>query len=79
MPCDPPAPPGVTCYRGDNIFADILPGQCNEYQYDVASDASPGTFWWAHPSRGRQTFRCILALLAWLRGTLSVSTTPVAS
>jgi hypothetical protein len=44
-PCDPPPPPGVTCYRGDNIYADILPGQCTEYQYDVAGVMTPGTFW----------------------------------
>lgn len=45
IPCDPPAPAGVTCYRGDNIYADIMPGHCNEYQYDVSPVTSPGTFW----------------------------------
>ena len=45
VPCDPPPPTGVNCYRGDNIFADLPPGQCNEYQYDISPVTAPGTFW----------------------------------
>ena len=45
VPCDPPPAAGNTCYRGDNIFAEIDPGQCNEYQYDISPVTAPGTFW----------------------------------
>ena len=45
VPCDPLPPAGVSCYRGDNIFADIMPGRCNEYQYDISHVTAPGTFW----------------------------------
>ena len=45
VPCDPLPPAGVSCYRGDNIFADIMPGRCNEYQYDISRVTAPGTFW----------------------------------
>ena len=44
VPCDP-VPEGGPCYRGDNIFEDMLPGQCNYYQYDFPSVASPGALW----------------------------------
>ncbi|KAL3147413.1 hypothetical protein ABBQ38_014479 [Trebouxia sp. C0009 RCD-2024] len=46
-PCDP-MPEGGPCYRGDNIFADIEPGQCAYYQYDFPRIASPGALW-LHP------------------------------
>jgi hypothetical protein len=45
-PCSPAPPAGIPCYRGDNIFVDILPGNCTEYQYDISPVNSPGTFWW---------------------------------
>ena len=44
VPCDP-EPEGGPCYKGDNIFADIEPGQCNCYQYDFPTVASPGALW----------------------------------
>ena len=43
--CDPLPDSSSDCYRGDNIFADILPGSCNYYQYDFADVASPGALW----------------------------------
>ena len=43
--CSNPLPSGGPCYRGDNIFEDIMPGACNFYQYDFASLASPGALW----------------------------------
>ncbi|KAK9818159.1 hypothetical protein WJX72_008005 [[Myrmecia] bisecta] len=47
--CDPPiSADSRACYRGDNIFSSILPGQCNEYQYDVTNNHAPGLFW-MHP------------------------------
>ena len=49
-PCDPPVDPDVPCYRGDNIFANIYPGACGDYQYDFASVHSPGVFW-LHPHK----------------------------
>lgn len=45
-PCDP-TPEGAPCYRGDNIFADIEPGQCAYYQYDFSLINSPGALWYA--------------------------------
>lgn len=45
--CDPLPDNTSNCYRGDNIFADIPPGTCNYYQYDVADVASPGALWYA--------------------------------
>ena len=54
VPCDPPLPAGVSCYRGDNIFADIMPGHCNQYQYDISPVTAPGTFWCAS-----QAFHCL--------------------
>ncbi|EIE26107.1 hypothetical protein COCSUDRAFT_46497 [Coccomyxa subellipsoidea C-169] len=47
-PCSPPPADGTTCFRGDNIFADINPGECVEYEYDIPAVHSPGTFW-MHP------------------------------
>ncbi|BDA44392.1 probable multicopper oxidase LPR1 homolog 3 at C-terminar half [Coccomyxa sp. Obi] len=47
-PCDPPPADGTKCFRGDNIFADINPGECIEYQYDIPAVHSPGSFW-MHP------------------------------
>ncbi len=44
-PCNPPPADGTTCFRGDNIFADINPGNCVEYEYDIPAVHSPGTFW----------------------------------
>lgn len=49
-PCDPPVDPNIPCYRGDNVFADIVPGECGDYQYDFASTHSPGVFW-LHPHK----------------------------
>ncbi len=43
--CDPLPDSLSACYRGDNIFADILPESCNYYQYDIAEVASPGALW----------------------------------
>ena len=45
VPCQPPSTDGARCFRGDNIFADISPGACVEYQYDISPVNSPGTFW----------------------------------
>ena len=44
-PCDPPTTNGTTCFRGDNIFADINPGECVEYEYHIPAVHAPGTFW----------------------------------
>ncbi|DBA78463.1 hypothetical protein WJX79_001206 [Trebouxia sp. C0005] len=46
--CDPLPDTSSECYRGDNIFADILPGSCNYYQYEIPTVASPGALW-IHP------------------------------
>ncbi len=46
-PCNPPPADGTPCFRGDNIFANINPGNCNEYEYDIPAVHSPGIFWWA--------------------------------
>ena len=43
--CDPSAQDAAFCVRGDNIFTNILPGQCGEYQYDIALEHAPGTYW----------------------------------
>ena len=43
--CDPMPTDGFPCYRGDNIFADMAPGQCTWYQYDFSSVGSPGVMW----------------------------------
>jgi len=48
--CDPPLDPGVPCWHGDNIFHDILPGACADYQYDFTPYHSPGVFW-LHPHK----------------------------
>lgn len=45
QPCDPLPADGSPCYRGDNIFNNIMPGTCAEYQYDIASVHSPGSYW----------------------------------
>ena len=45
VPCDPPPADGVPCYRGDNIFIDVFPGQCSEWQYDVPNNHSLGMLW----------------------------------
>jgi hypothetical protein len=45
VPCQPAPADGAPCFRGDNIFADIVPGACAEYQYDISPVNSPGTFW----------------------------------
>ena len=47
MPCDPPPADGVPCYRGDNIFIDVFPGKCSEWQYDVPNNHSLGMLWCA--------------------------------
>ena len=60
VPCDPPPAAGNACYRGDNIFAEIDPGQCNEYQYDISPVTAPGTFWCATPM---QIFTPIISAL----------------
>ncbi|KAK9818823.1 hypothetical protein WJX74_006953 [Apatococcus lobatus] len=39
---------GIPCYRGDNIYQDVLPGACNDYQYDIPTVHAPGTLW-MHP------------------------------
>lgn len=44
-PCNPPPEDDSSCWRGDNIFNNILPGTCSEYQYDVPLVHAPGTFW----------------------------------
>ena len=44
IPCDNPTP-GIPCYRGDNIFQDILPGNCQDYQYDIPTVHSTGNLW----------------------------------
>ena len=43
--CDAPIESGVPCSRGDNIFQDVYPGQCADYQYDIASVHAPGNLW----------------------------------
>ena len=48
--CDPPLDPGIPCWRGDNIFHNILPGACADYQYDFTPYHSPGVFW-LHPHK----------------------------
>lgn len=48
VPCDPAPADGVACYRGDNIFADVFPGQCTEWQYDVPNEHPLGMLW-IHP------------------------------
>ena len=45
VPCDPAPADGVACYRGDNIFADVFPGQCTEWQYDVPNEHPLGMLW----------------------------------
>ncbi|KAK9818805.1 hypothetical protein WJX74_002226 [Apatococcus lobatus] len=40
--------PDIPCSRGDNIFQDILPGGCHDYQYDIPAVHAPGTLW-MHP------------------------------
>ena len=46
LACDPlPSDPSSPCYRGDNIFADIMPGSCAYYQYDFTPVSSPGAMW----------------------------------
>ena len=44
--CGPMPTDGFPCYRGDNIFADMAPGQCTWYQYDFSSVGSPGVMWY---------------------------------
>lgn len=60
--CDPLPDNTSNCYRGDNIFADIPPGTCNYYQYDVADVASPGALWYELNSVWCQTLLCQVAL-----------------
>ena len=45
VPCDPAPADSVACYRGDNIVADVFPGQCTEWQYDVPNEHPLGMLW----------------------------------
>ena len=50
VPCDPPAQNGsIFCMRGDDVFANLAPQQCGEYQYDIPAEHSPGAFWCVLP------------------------------
>lgn len=46
VPCDSNlVDPSLICYRGDNVFADVFPGQCKDWQYDVPLDHPVGMLW----------------------------------
>ena len=48
VPCDGALHNGsLFCMRGDNVFADVAPKECGEWQYDVAPDHAPGSYWCA--------------------------------
>ena len=72
VPCDGPLQEGsLFCVRGDNVFADVLPGDCGEWQYDVALEHAPGNYWcaWGHSQlRGARSAGCQMpACPSWLR------------
>ena len=46
VPCDSNlVDPSLICYRGDNVFADVIPGECKDWQYDIPLDHPVGMLW----------------------------------
>ena len=46
VPCDTSlVDPSLVCYRGDNVFADVFPGECKDWQYDIPLDHPVGMLW----------------------------------